>query len=135
MQFYYAPGSNVEYYRQPVLEALEGIEPGGKEHTHLLLECLPVSRVAGVGTWPSLARSRAIAAVMRLVQDKRIAPEKVVKPLLGAMNDQGCRIQAIKALGALGTDAAAAVPTLTVLKRDPDQMLRDAAIEALKKIE
>jgi HEAT repeat protein len=122
-------------FRLRAFEALKEIDPGGREYALLLLQAIPVSRAVPAGLEGTLVRRKAIGFAMELVRDKRLGAAQLVRPLVVAMNDPACRIQAIDALGELGAAAREAVPVLTALKRDPDMATRDAAAAALKKIQ
>lgn len=62
--------------------------------------------------------------------------DKVVPVLVKGLEDKvvDVRVAAVLALGKLGPGAAAAVPALTNLQRDARPAVRDAVVEALKKI-
>jgi HEAT repeat protein len=70
-----------------------------------------------------------------LVKNNHLDAAKAVKPLRQALAERTCRLQAIMALGDLGPTAKDALPELKQLKNDSDQATRDAADDAVKKIE
>ncbi len=61
----------------------------------------------------------------------------VVRVLTAGMQDQllEVRLAAIEALGNLGPDAKAALERLKMAKTDAQAAIREAAVEAIKKIE
>jgi HEAT repeat protein len=145
VRFYHAqraPGAGRfgHYYSVGILEALNEIDQENKEYISLLLSALPLSNTSYYPSrrdfiLDSRERAKAISLAERLVKDKKLDAARLVRPLLGALNDRACRIQAIQALGGLGVEGKDAIPTLKKLKVDPDMATREAAAEALKKIE
>jgi HEAT repeat protein len=124
------PGLGQHYFGIGILDALKAIDPENKDYIELLLNAIRIGPNS-----PSHVRIRAIEHALDLVQSKKLDTARLVKPLVSALNDLGCRLQAIKALGELGVDAKDAIPTLKKLKLDPDKTTRETVEAALKKIE
>jgi HEAT repeats len=89
--------------------------------------------IAAISQSDPAAREKVLAVV------KAFAPEArdVVGPLSAGLRhrEAAVRLGAATALGALGSTARAAVPELRALADDPDAGVRDAAAEALKRIQ
>jgi HEAT repeat protein len=127
-------------FRITILDALKEIDPDDKRFAGLVLQAMSVTpaaaRLSGLeGLVDVAVRKRAIVIAQELVKDKKLEADRLVKPLVSALNDPYCSLQAISALADLGVEARDAIPALTALKRNPDQATRDAAAEALKKIQ
>jgi HEAT repeat protein len=65
----------------------------------------------------------------------KIDAKKMVPALIISLNDPYCRVKAIDKLAGFGDEASEAIPLLTKLKLDPVKEVREAAKEALAKIE
>jgi HEAT repeat protein len=122
-----------------ILAAVGDIDPDNRDYIDLVLSVVssprqPIAGPGGIGSGAP-SRDKAIVMAMRLVKDGHLDASKLVKPLIAAMADPQVEVQAINALGALGADAKDALPALKRLKADPQQAVRDAAADAVKKIE
>ena len=117
-------------YSFVILTALYAIDPDNKDFQTLLVSAIPVTQASD-----SSLRRLAITYAMEMVKANKLDTARLVKPLLSALGDPPCKLMAIQGLGDLGAVAKDALPILKKLKTDPEQMYRDAATEAVKKIE
>jgi HEAT repeat protein len=80
-------------------------------------------------------RDRLIA--VRLLQQRKGEPAKVVPALIGALRDRetDVRLSAAIGLGYFGEQARDAIPALQAVQRDRDARLREAAGVALSRID
>jgi len=72
---------------------------------------------------------------IELAIEMKIDPKILVPALLAALGNQQARYSAIVALGKVGPEAKSGIPALNKFRFDSDQQIRDAAMEALKKIQ
>jgi HEAT repeat protein len=79
-------------------------------------------------------REQACAHLVALVKRKKVNTDSVVPGLVEVIDRPG-GLAAIAALGELGPDARAAVQALKALETDPHRSVREAASQALAKIE
>ncbi len=135
----YKVGTGGQRYGYVILTALKEIDPENKDYLDLLLTAAAVTPISfnarNREIFDSNIRVTAIRYILEAVKSGNMDGARAVKPLLSALDDKQCRVQAINALGALGAVAKDALPTLEKLKTDPVQTYRDAATEAVKKIE
>ncbi len=94
------------------------------------------SRVEPLEVLMESVRRREVGSLVKLQQMGPTAKQAV--PLLtDVLRDPRSiiRLQAVKALGAIGSDAQPALPTLRRLANDPDVSIRDATTAAIQSIE
>jgi HEAT repeat protein len=74
---------------------------------------------------------------VRLLQQRKNDPDHVVPALIEAFKDKDAdvRLSAAIGLGYFGDQAKDAIPTLQVAQRDPDKRIREAAGNALSRID
>jgi hypothetical protein len=80
-------------------------------------------------------REKACEYLVSLVRAKKLKADLVVPRLVKLISGKSPCLQAIDALGELGADAAPAVPALKQLEEDSHRSIREAASQALRKIE
>jgi hypothetical protein len=76
-----------------------------------------------------------VELIVPAVNGHNLDAGRATKALVSGLNDPFSRVHIIQALGAIGIEAKDAIPVLTQLKTSPDKATRDAATEALKKIQ
>jgi HEAT repeat protein len=142
-QSQYDPRNPYPYWQHwcgvEILVSLNAIDSESKDFLATLTNAISINKESTHpqrnGFLDSKVRQKAIDLALELVKSKKLDASKTVKPLVSALADKSCRVQAIKALGELGVDAKDAIPDLTKLKTDSDKDTREAAIDALKKIQ
>jgi hypothetical protein len=121
--------------------ALQAVAANEPETVKLMVELATFEGQFGEG---GQIRPAAISALTELATKQRDQRPAVVKALMaaaqfqsrvGRWQDQQTCIAAINALGAIGPDARQALPDLKKLKLSPDMSIRQAASEAVEKIE
>jgi DNA-directed RNA polymerase subunit M/transcription elongation factor TFIIS len=98
------------------------LQPAENDYSYAISNYRPL-RIQSIGIAADWARAGKVEA------------NKLVKPLRLALADINCQLAAIKALGDLGPAGKEALPELRRLKTDPEQTIRDAAADAVSKIE
>ncbi|MGL6097336.1 MAG: hypothetical protein ACRC7O_16245 [Fimbriiglobus sp.] len=88
-------------------------------------------------TGPQFAASGSRRAALGLLDKVELDKKVLYKALVSALADPdlGSGVLAVKALGDLGADAKASLPTLKKLKFHKEKLVRDAADAAVAKIE
>jgi hypothetical protein len=141
-----APTTGVEAERwnrtaEAVIGAFAGVLRDAQTHTprngdailNDLVAAAAPAVIAALGESDPAAREKVLAAV------KVFAPgtKEMVGPLAQGLRhaDASVRAGAATALGALGSSALAAVPELRAVLDDPDPGVRDAAAQALRRIQ
>jgi HEAT repeat protein len=115
-----------EYNRAQALEAVGQLGPAAKKELPLIKDALkdasPVVRAqAALALWRiDKQTDEAVAALVAIVKQKDL---------------QYQRVPAVNTLAALGADAKKAVPDLLEARKDRDLNLRNAATDAIKKID
>ena len=126
-------------YGRSILNALAQMTPGSKDVEKIVLDAVgfvPRGRPNDYYATPDgPLRLTAIGLTSRLIKEGHIEASKAVKPLVSAIRDVHCSLAAIAALGELGPDAKEALPALKQLKVSPSNALREAASEAMDKIQ
>jgi HEAT repeat protein len=82
-----------------------------------------------------LGRPQLRLLAIELLPELELSPKVTVPKLMSALHDRHGRIAAINALAEIGPDAKAAVTALRQLKFDSVQAVREAAANALEKID
>src|SRR5262249_21191222 len=80
-------------------------------------------------------RATAVNLIVPAVNGHNLNAGRATQALISGLNDPYTRVHNIQALGAIGIEAKDAIPVLTQLKTSPDKATREAATEALKKIQ
>jgi HEAT repeat protein len=112
--------------RRAAANALGQVGPGAAK-------ALPELRVA-VKDEDKFVRCHAMRAIGGLGKDGADAVPEVIRCLKEDSNTEA-RVAAIEALGSLGLNVAEAVDALTAASRSSQTAIRDAALEALRKIQ
>jgi HEAT repeat protein len=109
----------------PEIRRLLESEPGASLHMVSLV--LPLLGPEGRQLVPS---------VMKAIQDPSLRPKTgAAHGISGGVAEQKARLQGVVILGAFGGEAKEAVPLLRKLATDPDEAIRHAAKEALRRLE
>jgi hypothetical protein len=74
-------------------------------------------------------------AALKNLDEMDIAAKEKVPALMTALREPACLMLAIRALERMGPDASAALPALRPLMNSPNDVVRDAATTAVRKIE
>jgi hypothetical protein len=142
LRFYHLQASRPDPYNRSthlfserLLDAINAIDPDSQEFKKLVLATASEAPVA-VSTYGGRPpKGKAIEIALQLVKENRMEAGPLVKALVASFNHPGCELQVINGLGEIGPAASAALPTLRRLKNNPAQPVREAAANAVRKIE
>jgi HEAT repeat protein len=130
-----APGELGHFsFKETALIALRQIDGESEAFHDLLLNAVSEDMSRGPLGQTNF-RPSAILMVVLAIKENKLDAKRATKALMSAMNDRQMQILAIQQIGLIGPDAKEAIPVLMKLKFDPDMMTREAAIDALKKIQ
>lgn len=123
----------------PLVDMLNDPHPGARQVAVITLGSIPgwtAETFAGLhralGDPDAGVRSNAVA----MLAEHQIRPRALPWELGRLLGDPTCefRVEAAQSLGLLGARAATAIPALEAATRDADTALREAALEALRRI-
>jgi hypothetical protein len=125
------PGDKEDYpdprLQLRAIEAMRKLAPDDKRVAKAILT---------LASRPRKARNDSIRLeALRNLDEMDIDAKEKVPVLMPALNESSCVMLAIQALGRMEADAKAALPALKRLKFSPIDAVRDAATEAVRKIE
>jgi hypothetical protein len=126
---------STQSHRAQILTAVNAIEPENKDFGKLVLEVIATPPQTSEYNLSQSAKLKAIQIAPELAKASRLETAKLVRSLASALQYPNYQLPSIHALGELGTDAGSALPALKRLKNDSNAAIRDAATEAVKKIE
>jgi HEAT repeat protein len=120
-----------------IINCLETIAPDMPDYcaSLLLFAQQRVDGSGGVRIDIYAVKKRVIQLIPKKVQAGLLDPKKATLSLIECMNDRQTVVDAIHSAGILGSDAKAAITSLTQLKTNPSQAVREAASEALERIQ
>jgi hypothetical protein len=120
-------GQRRDYTGGAVLAAMVAISPDDKEVVETVIRLISQPSDGRMLGRLSLTQEQALELLAHVKADAK----KKAAALTVALADPSWRANAAMELGKLGPDAKDALPTLTKLKLDPDQQVRQAATTAI----
>jgi HEAT repeat protein len=119
-----------------LLIAMTKIAPDDKVVLQTVMDAITYKSASGGAAKANSGSHPEVRFVaIELSLDLKMDVKLLTKAIVSATGDPYCRVRAIEALGELGPMAKDAIPALKKLKLDSDEKVRDAAGEALEKVE
>ena len=129
------PRRRVRLQPRTVIECLEEISPESNDYGNLLLDITRLQRIPSGWVVAPDERRLVIGLVTKKVKAGLIEPKRAVSAFMDALADQNTTVDVIDGLVSIGSPAKAAVPVLRQLKLHSRQAVRDAASDAIERIE
>jgi hypothetical protein len=116
------------------IQAIVGALVAPSQRVYFVDEILEGMETITIGTARFGINSSRLYA-LHFANSLKIDRKLLVNPMIGWLSDPNYAYVAIHQLGEIGPDAKAAVPVLNKLRFHPQQAVRDAAVNALEKIQ